>query len=188
METILNLDFEKLLEYLKEDILTKYVNNINKLVSEATSISLNMKKLEQWEKECKEILRKQSPESMEAEQVKAENRAIVNRVKELEKSYELLNREHVNLVNKSILNDQKILDQETKIQELQQQVEVYQIMIKNERNLKSDEADTLISQLTVKNNTLMHYSSSLENTIKDLEEKLKSTTNATASEDEKKRS
>ena len=171
------MDFEKLLEYLKEDILTKYANNINKLVSEASAISLNRKKLEQWEKECKEILRKQSPESMEAEQVKAENRTLVKRLKELERSYEQLNREHCNLVNKIIVDEKRNAEKDSQIQELKSQLQVYQIMAKQGTNIKVDEAETMISQLATKNNALVTYTASLEETIKDLEAKLKNNVN-----------
>ena len=111
---------------------------------------------------------------MEAEQVKAENRSLVNRLKELERNLELLNREHVDLVNKSIVEEKKNAEKDVLIQELKQQVEVYQIMIKNDKNIRADEAETMISQLAVRNSSLVNYTASLEETIRELEEKLKS--------------
>jgi Cu2+-containing amine oxidase len=166
------MDFEKLLAYLKEDILNKYIDNINLLVQDSTSISISKKKLDQWEKELLEELRLQSPEVLEAERVKAENRRLIQEMKTLERQYETLNREHVDLVNKYLLEKEKVEKKNNRIAELLEEIEECQKIIRQDRSVVEAQVQAEMQELAQKNTTLINYQVALEETISDLEHKL----------------
>ena len=170
--TIVTLDFEQLLEYLKEGLFDKYVDNVNQLVQDASTISISKRKLDQWSKEYLEVLRQQSPEVLEAEAVKEENRKLVKQVKHLESNYESLNREHVNLVNTYMQEKQKHETAREHIEDLEEQVKSLKSILSLDRKGAEEQVKKETDELADKNIQLTNINSMLEDTIASLEQKL----------------
>jgi hypothetical protein len=101
-DIIILLEFEKLLDYLKDGLFDKYVNNITLLVNDASKIHIGSKKLKKWANEFMEELRKQEPDYLECVKLRQEIQSLKQRIKKQDRLYEDLNKENVDLLNKYI--------------------------------------------------------------------------------------
>ena len=185
-EKICTLDFEKLLEYLKEGLLDVYQENMNQLVQDASAIQISRRKLDKWQKEYLELLYKQSPEVLEAEQAKEESRQHIETIKKMGRDYETLNMEHVDLVNKYLQEKETREMLQERNEELTEKVHSYVIILQQDRSVAEENVREEMDELVKRNMELVKYNASLEETIHDLEQKLLSARNLLAqSENEK---
>jgi hypothetical protein len=149
-----------------------YVNNMNQLVSDASTITISKKKLDCWKKEYLDEIRRTSPEVLEAEAVKEENRNIVKKYKGLERNYEALNREHVDLVNKYLEEKAKYEGEHERVQDLQEQVKSLKDILSFDRKVAEDQVKVEMHELAQKNIQLTQINIMMEDTAADLERKL----------------
>jgi DNA repair exonuclease SbcCD ATPase subunit len=185
-EKICSLDFEKLLEYLKEGLFDMYVDNMNRLVQDASQITISKRKLDKWQQEYLEVLYKQSPEVLEAEEAKQESRKHLETIKKLERDYETLNREHVDLVNR-YLHEKEVHDQlQERNEELTEKVNSYTLILQQDRKIAEDQVRSEMDELVKRNMELVKYNAALEETIHDLEQKLLSARNMLANSENEK--
>ncbi|TPX59646.1 hypothetical protein SpCBS45565_g07692 [Spizellomyces sp. 'palustris'] len=99
-DIILTLDFENLLEFLKNGLFDVYADNVVALIYDAASIRISKSRLDKLAAEHAEAVRMASPEHMEADALRAEMRRMMETIKRMETEYEILNREHVTLANR----------------------------------------------------------------------------------------
>ncbi|KAI8901549.1 rab-GTPase-TBC domain-containing protein [Globomyces pollinis-pini] len=171
-DIIVTLDFEKLLEYLKEGLFDKYLNNMNQLVQDANKITISKRKLDKWSAEYLEQIRKQSPDYIEAEALRVENRKMATHYKILEQNYETLNREHIDLVNQYI-KDKEIYDlQLERNEELQEQVNGFKTLLASDRNHAEEQVEVEMENLAARNIQLMKKNADLQEMVHELELKL----------------
>ncbi|KAJ3388447.1 GTPase-activating protein [Lobulomyces angularis] len=148
---ILSLDFESLLEYLKNGLFDVYIssdtitstsNGLEKsptqvassptntekltttnLISDASQIKLYKSTLVKLETEFLEQQKNDNdPELQEAKQLRSQNRVLAENFKKIEEAYELLNREHIILANDNLERKTLMEKQKEKLEELEEQV------------------------------------------------------------------
>jgi hypothetical protein len=179
------LDFEPLLEYLKDgnnffkirvfDILglfDTYIGNMDQFVVDAATITISKRKLNRWSAEYLDLIRQQSPEVLEAQAVKKENRRLASTHKSLENNYEILNREHIDLVNKYIEERSKYEHEKERNEDLNEQIGSLKAIIANDRSYAEDQVKQEMDMLAQKNLQLTQINTMLEDTITELEQKL----------------
>ena len=183
------MDFEPLLEYLKDGmnnqciylsllitfavgLFDTYIGNMDQLVIDAATISISKKKLNRWSAEYLALIKQQSPEVLEAEAVKKENRRLATLHKSLEKNYEILNREHIDLVNKYIEERSKYEQEKEKNEDLIEQVTSLKAVLSNDRTYAEGQVKQEMDILAQKNLQLTQINTMLEDTITELEQKL----------------
>jgi chromosome segregation ATPase len=185
-EKICTLDFEKLLDYLKEGLFDMYVDNMNQLVQDASKISISKRKLDRWQDEYLDLLHKQSPEVLEAEESKQEVRRHLETIKRMERDYETLNREHVDLVNKFLIEKDNHEQAQERNEELTEKVNSYIVIIQQDRRVAEEQVKSEMDELVKRNMELVKYNAALEETIHDLEQKLFSARNMLANAENEK--
>lgn len=145
-ETILTLDFERLIEYLKEGVLDKYINNIDQLVQDASQIPISKRKLDQWSHEYIEQVRLQSPEAIENEEIKQTNRSLIKQFHTLEHNYDILNREHIDLIQKYLLDQDKLVKQTEITEVLNQQVASFKSLLATDHTNPLEKANAELNE------------------------------------------
>ncbi|KAJ3314740.1 GTPase-activating protein [Boothiomyces sp. JEL0838] len=171
-DTIVTLEFEKLLEYLKEELFEQYIEDVNRLIVDASQIKISKRKLDLWETEFIEILRQSSPEVIELEKMKNENRKLMKSYKLLEQNYELLNREHIDLVNNFIEEKDKCERQFDRNEELQEQVNGFKKILSGDRKHAEHQVQSEMDELAQKNIELIRKNADLQDHVHDLEQQL----------------
>ncbi|KAJ3268433.1 GTPase-activating protein [Terramyces sp. JEL0728] len=171
-ETIVTLEFEKLLDYLKEELFEQYIDDVNRLIQDASQIKISKRKLDLWETEFIEMLRQSSPDVIELEKMKNENRKMLKSYKLLEQSYELLNREHIDLLNNFIEEKDKCERQFDRNEELQEQVDGFKKILSGDRNHAEIQVRSEMEELAQKNIELIRKNADLQDTVHDLEQQL----------------
>lgn len=149
-----------------------YIGNMDQLVIDAATISISKKKLNRWSAEYLALIKQQSPEVLEAEAVKKENRRLATLHKSLEKNYEILNREHIDLVNKYIEERSKYEQEKEKNEDLIEQVTSLKAVLSNDRTYAEGQVKQEMDILAQKNLQLTQINTMLEDTITELEQKL----------------
>ncbi|KAL2911891.1 GTPase-activating protein [Polyrhizophydium stewartii] len=174
-DTILTLDFEPLLDFLKSGLFDMYITNINKLIADASAIRVSKAKLDRWTAEFNEMMRRQSPEVMEAEAVKVENRRLVDSYRKLEANYELLNREHVDLANKLLEETAERERATERVADLEQQVTSLKSILASDRNVAEEAVRSEMAELATKNVELVKSNAELQEDIAELQARLNDT-------------
>ncbi|KAJ2996674.1 GTPase-activating protein, partial [Globomyces sp. JEL0801] len=156
----------------KLGLFDKYLNNMNQLVQDANKITISKRKLDKWSAEYLEQIRKQSPDYIEAEALRVENRKMATHYKILEQNYETLNREHIDLVNQYI-KDKEIYDlQLERNEELQEQVNGFKTLLASDRNHAEEQVEVEMENLAARNIQLMKKNADLQEMVHELELKL----------------
>ncbi|OAJ43077.1 hypothetical protein BDEG_26462 [Batrachochytrium dendrobatidis JEL423] len=174
-ETIITLDFEPLLEFLKSGLFDQYITNTNQLVADASAIRLSKSKLDKWTTEFNEMMYKQSPEVMEAEHAKSQYRQLVEEYKVLESNYEILNREHVDLANHlgDVSGDRDIHCERE--EELEQQVKALKLILSTDRKHAENEVRSEMNRLAERNSDLVRANAELQDDLDDITAQLADT-------------
>ena len=149
-----------------------YIGNMHQLVVDAATITISKRQLNIWSAEYLNLVRQQSPEVLEAEAVKKENRRLNSIYKSIEKNYEILNIEHIDLVNKYIEERSKFEQEKEKNEDLNEQVSSLKAIIANDRSYAEDQVKQEMDLLAQKNLQLNQINTMLEDTITELELKL----------------
>ncbi|KAJ3284376.1 GTPase-activating protein [Borealophlyctis nickersoniae] len=148
---ILTLDFEPLLEFLKNGLFDAYGGSVSALIVDASAVRLTKHRLDKLATEFADIMRKTSPEAREVARLEIDNRRLVETVRRMEGEYEQLNREHIDLAN-------RLLDTRVRSDQYADQVEtlgnlVAQLKqeVENARKAKEAEVQEEMERLAMKN-------------------------------------
>ncbi|KAI8912016.1 rab-GTPase-TBC domain-containing protein [Powellomyces hirtus] len=98
-DAIVLLEFEQLLEFLKNGLFEVYAENVNGLIFDAAAIKVTKSRLDKLAADHAEVVKLAGPEHMELEALRAETRRLNETIRRMELEYEILNREHVTLAN-----------------------------------------------------------------------------------------
>ncbi|KAJ3143358.1 GTPase-activating protein [Geranomyces variabilis] len=98
-DAIVLLEFEQLLEFLKNGLFEVYAENVNALILDAAAVKVTKSRLDKLAADHAEIVKLAGPEHMELEALRAEARRMNETIRRMELEYEILNREHVTLAN-----------------------------------------------------------------------------------------
>lgn len=172
-ETILSLDFEQAVEYLKDGLFDKYLEKVTDLVNDSSKINISQRRLKKWKTDFLEQLRLQEPDFIECERLRLENRGLAQTLEDKEKYFDELTKDHVDMVNKYIVAKHEIENQAEKIIQMETLVESLKKIIKDERDVVENEFRGELDSLKEKNELLTQEKSQLEENCWDLEEKLR---------------
>lgn len=126
---LLSLKFDKLLEFLKDHLFNRYVNdefvderrfslrkrqgssssyyNLDSMVEDAMAIKVSMVDLAQFEREFDVIYASEKHRAEEIDELRHENGRLRHDIKALEHQFSVLNRDHVDIVQKMV--DTKVM-------------------------------------------------------------------------------
>lgn len=100
--TILSLEFDDLVNYLKNDLLEIYKENSNQLVKDAFQIHIITKRLDRLAKDFQVESARANNEAEAIEALKRQNKALAESIKQLDNSYTELNKEHTEVASELI--------------------------------------------------------------------------------------
>ncbi|KAI8595677.1 rab-GTPase-TBC domain-containing protein [Dissophora ornata] len=101
-DKILSLDFEVLIEFLKNGLFECYVDQSGLFIQDAYNVKVTPRKLAQYAQKHQAIVQKQQADLAEEESLKESNRQLSSNVRRLESSLDELNKEHVDLAKELI--------------------------------------------------------------------------------------
>jgi chromosome segregation ATPase len=168
-DKIVTLTFEPLLEFLKTGLFDLYISNPNKLVADAQTISISKAKLSQLEQEFKEKLRKESPDFIDAEHYKHQNKQLMAAIKNLEHGFNILSKETDSLkieLTQAIDENANLTD---KIESLEEQVEALKGVLTSDKNHAMAEVREEMDELAQKNVFLTNKNCNLEDAVQELQ-------------------
>ncbi|KAF8928958.1 GTPase-activating protein [Haplosporangium bisporale] len=159
-DKILSLDFDVLIEFLKNGLFEPYMNDSSLFIQDAYNVKVTPKKLAQYAQKYQAMIQRQQAEHAAEESLKESNRQLSDHVRQLEGSMHTLNKEHIDLAKELItrkmemahLQDQndvlsqkvtdltKIVDSQAKEVEEQFKGEIENVLQKNMELLKKNEA------------------------------------------------
>ncbi|KAL0080778.1 rab-GTPase-TBC domain-containing protein, partial [Phycomyces blakesleeanus] len=119
---LLSMEFDCLLNHLKEDMLAVYEDDVNELVREAYSISLSPKRLERLSKEYSVELIKANSEAEIISDLRRQNKALAETVRQLERITKQLENEHALVAKQLQVSNAQQLELQQTNSKLQQQV------------------------------------------------------------------
>ncbi|KAJ1564777.1 GTPase-activating protein [Nowakowskiella sp. JEL0078] len=150
-DTLLTMEFEQLLNFLKIGLFDPYLSNVTQLIHDASAIRLPKNRLDKLASEYKEKLEKSGPEHLEKEQLRTENRRMHEQLRRMEEAYEQLNREHISLANDFITAKMSRERADERIEELEEQINQLKGVVKTERVNVEQELHNQMEILAVKN-------------------------------------
>ncbi|KAH6574416.1 hypothetical protein BASA62_002449 [Batrachochytrium salamandrivorans] len=142
------------------------------LCADASVIRLSKTKLDRWSAEFDTMMYKQSPEVMEAEQAKADQRKLTQVYKLLEANYETLNREHVDLAN-TLLQECAARERHAEqAHDLEQQVRGLKTILASDRRHAEDEVRVEMELLAGRNSELVRANAVLQDDLDNITSQL----------------
>ncbi|ODQ58251.1 hypothetical protein WICANDRAFT_56960 [Wickerhamomyces anomalus NRRL Y-366-8] len=188
---LITLNFDDLLEFLKEslfsaylihDVITVDTYDVNKFVEDATNVKVLPITLKRYEEEYQEIHRVEKERQEEVEELRLRNTQLRKEIRKIESGYTLLNREHVQIANEMINGRMTIATLEDENKDLKEQnhnlrerVRSYQVQenIPVPTDLEEDLKRTMDRNLEVmtKNQELEDQISQLLQEVEDLKAK-----------------
>ncbi|KAI8811019.1 rab-GTPase-TBC domain-containing protein [Cladochytrium replicatum] len=174
-DTILTLDFEELLTFLKINLFDPYIGNVNQLIHDASAIRLPRNKLDKLAAEHRELLKKSGPDHLAHEQLRAENRRVHEHLRRMETAYEQLNREHIALANELVSLKMSRERAFEKAEELETTVVGLTAAVGAERAKAEGELREEMEALAKKNVELISKNAGLQEVVEGLEEQLAET-------------
>ncbi|KAI8908056.1 rab-GTPase-TBC domain-containing protein [Gorgonomyces haynaldii] len=171
-DKIKTLDFEPLLDFLKNGLFEPFLENPDRLVELASNIKIQKTRLDKWKKEFEDKVRKESPDFLELMQLKQDQRQMVDDKRKLERQHEQLNQEHVQMANCLIEERQKNEQLLERIEELEEQVKGLKSVLQSDRNHAEDQVKHEMDELAQKNINLANANAVLQDQIHELQERL----------------
>ncbi|KAF9958847.1 GTPase-activating protein [Mortierella alpina] len=158
-DKILGLDFEVLIEFLKNGLFEPYMNDASLFIQDAYNVKVTPKRLAQYAQKYQAMIQKQQAELAAEESLRESNRQLSAHVRRMEGSLHQLNKEHVDLAKELItrkvemaeLQDQndvltqkvsdltRIVDSQAKEVEEQYKGEIEDVLRKNMEYLRKNE-------------------------------------------------
>ncbi|KAF1797508.1 rab-GTPase-TBC domain-containing protein [Mucor lusitanicus] len=100
--TILSLEFDDLVNFLKSDLLEIYMENANQLVKDAFQIHIVSKRLDRLAKDYQVESARANNEAEAIEALKRQNKALADSIKKMDMEYSELNKEHTEVATELI--------------------------------------------------------------------------------------
>ncbi|OBZ83635.1 GTPase-activating protein GYP5 [Choanephora cucurbitarum] len=100
--TILSLEFDELINFLKNDLLEVYKNNSNQLVRDAFQVIIATKRLDRLAKDYQIESARANNEAEAIEALRRQNKALADSIRHLETEYGDLNKEHTEVATELI--------------------------------------------------------------------------------------
>ncbi|KAI9472252.1 MAG: rab-GTPase-TBC domain-containing protein [Benjaminiella poitrasii] len=167
--TILSLDFENLVTYLKDGMLTIYNDNITELLCESNDIKISNKRLDRLAKEYQIQTMKADTEASLIESLRKKNRALTEQCKELQTENGQMKKEHALVAEQLIVKKMELARVHDENDALRQQAVELRRMLEIipeevEHRVQSD-METLCS----KNQILNQKNAQLQDQLADME-------------------
>ncbi|GAA5815319.1 hypothetical protein MFLAVUS_008825 [Mucor flavus] len=100
--TILSLEFDDLVHYLKNDLLEPYKDNANQLIKDAFQIQIVSKRLDRLAKDFQVESARANNEAEAIEALKRQNKSLADSIKQLDNNYSDLDKEHTQVASELI--------------------------------------------------------------------------------------
>lgn len=179
------LNFDPLLEFLKEDLFLYYAvsdgseeYDIDRFVADSLNIKLTPLQLERYIKEYDEIHKLETEREQQYEELRIKNKQLQNDLRKLEKDYSLVNKEHMAIANELIQNRLRLETLQDENSDLQQtiddlkkqlQYEVYKQTLPNpDSQIPTDFKEDLTKTME-RNLEVMNENQELRERIEELE-------------------
>lgn len=145
-DRILQLEFDDLLPFLKDNIFDCYVDNPNELVRDASQVELTPSVLAKYELEHQELNRFERERNEQMDSLRSSNSRLTLQVRQLETALAELNLEHVEIANKMVESGLENARLTFENEELQRDVNFLQQAVAD----KTDKVDLLkqVEELT----------------------------------------
>lgn len=157
---LLALEFEPLLNYLKDELFNRYLleaadglltletYDLNSLVSDSMKVKMLPLTLKRYELEFAEVYKVDRERQEELEELRLKNNRLTRQMRKLEAQYTILNREHIELANEMIQGKVSVanLEEENKILRDQVQSLPLDIASTMNRNAEVMEANRVLEE------------------------------------------
>ncbi|GAA5798655.1 rab-GTPase-TBC domain-containing protein [Helicostylum pulchrum] len=167
--TILSLDFESLVTYLKDDMLTIYNDNITDLLSESFDIKISTRRLEKLAKDYQIETIKADTEASLIESLRKKNRLLTEQYQTLDTENKTVRKEHALVADELVFKKIELARVHDENEALKQQacelkrvLEVIPGQIENQ--VQSD-----MNILCIKNQSLTQKNAKLQDQLADME-------------------
>lgn len=178
--TILSLEFDAVLPFLKEKLFDHYllesgsdpVYCVNDLVSDAYEVKILPVTLRKYENEYAEIHRIERERVEEVEALRSSNGQLTMQVRRLESSLAELNKEHVQVANEMVQGKLEIAGLQDENEELKSELAEMKEATKDQSLLADKKLREEMDQIREHNNTLEETKERLENQLNNLEQDL----------------
>ncbi|KAA8917690.1 hypothetical protein TRICI_000129 [Trichomonascus ciferrii] len=178
--TILSLEFDAVLPFLKEKLFDHYllesgsdpVYCVNDLVSDAYEVKILPVTLRKYENEYAEIHRIERERVEEVESLRSSNGQLTMQVRRLESSLAELNKEHVQVANEMVQGKLEIARLQDENEELKSELTEMKEATKDQSLLADKQLREEMDEIREKNHTLQETKERLENQLNNLEQDL----------------
>ncbi|ORZ37037.1 rab-GTPase-TBC domain-domain-containing protein [Catenaria anguillulae PL171] len=172
-QTLLTLEFENLLEYLKTGLFDYYTSaNGHEFVQDALKMKITKRKLEVLAGEYENEVKLADGHLVMMETLKSENRRLEERIRQLEKNLTLINQEHVDLANELIQTkvDYSKLKENNDL--LAKQVAELRAMVLEERRIGEERYHELMSSKDSEKDALKEQNDMLALQLQEMQREL----------------
>lgn len=169
---VLSLDFEVLIQYLKNELFDAYAHDVTQLIEDAYSVKISKKRLDKLAKEWEQESKKFTSEYLELESLRAENISLHEQLKRWKESNEQILEENrrVNNTNNSVTRQRD--NYKDLIPQLENQINDFQAIFNDNRRDAEVAVATDMKLLVDKNLSLTRRVADLEERAEDLESRL----------------
>ncbi|KAF8927579.1 GTPase-activating protein [Dissophora ornata] len=161
-DKILNHDFDKLIELLKNGLFEPYKNNPSLFVQDAYSVKVTPKKLAQFAQKYNAMVQRQQAELAAEESLRETNRKMSMDVRRLEGSLHTLNKEHVDLAKDLIARKMEMADLQDQNDVLSQKVSDLTRIVDSQAKEVEDRLKAEIQSVMEKNVELIRKNQEME--------------------------
>ncbi|KAI9272577.1 rab-GTPase-TBC domain-containing protein [Sporodiniella umbellata] len=167
--TLLSLDFDHLVSYLKEDMLTVYQGNALDLLNEARTMTVQKKRLDQLTKAFRVENTKADHEACRIARLKKENKRLNEAYQTRSKACQKMQVEHAQVAQELTMKTQALVRvQDERDALIQKRGELKQVIERMPRTIES-RVQTQMHQLCQKNQTLIQHHAKLQDQLADKE-------------------
>ncbi|KAI8985110.1 rab-GTPase-TBC domain-containing protein, partial [Pilobolus umbonatus] len=167
--TILSLDFDSLVTYLKDDIFIPYNDDITDLLCEASNIKISSNLLDRLAKEYEIQTIKEDTEAGLMRSLKKKNRALVEELKNKEAGNHIIRTEYNIITEELKMTQVQLAHMEDKHEGLKHQVNELCSVVKMIPSQIEEQMQSDMDDLYVENQSLTEKNSLLQGHLTDLE-------------------
>ncbi|KAG0326496.1 GTPase-activating protein [Podila humilis] len=168
-DKILGLDFDVLIEFLKNGLFEPYMNDSSLFIQDAYNVKVTPKKLAQYAQKYQAMIQKQQAELAAEESLKESNRQLSEQVRRLEGSMQTLNKEHIDLAKELITRKMEMAQLHDQNDVLSQKVTDLTKIVDSQAKEVEDKLKGEIDGVLQKNMDLLKKNESLEDQMAYLE-------------------
>ncbi|KAI8968890.1 rab-GTPase-TBC domain-containing protein [Mycotypha africana] len=166
---ILSLDFDNLVTYLKDDMLSIYNENITGLLSESFNIKIAERRLNRLAKEYQVQTAKADTEALQLASLRKKNRVLSESFQRVKAENEHLKKEHALVAEELLQKKLELVSVRDENEALKQQVKELQKMLEVIPSQIESQMQADMDTLCVKNRTLNEQNAQLQDQLADIE-------------------